>query len=108
MMCADGYQPRVIDTEPSILGAAFPWMDWKDGRDGLLQYFTFCPLDLFADSTITRHCSDPITTVDDNTNISLVCNDNDIWKYPREMKNNYAKAVYFFVCCDIGAIEYVM
>jgi len=117
MMCADGYQPRVIDTEPSILDTTpleelsehFPWMYREDGGDVLLQYFTCCPPDLSADSTITRRCSDPTTTVDDNTDVSLVCNDNNTWMHPRQMKTNNAELytplytvalVQSYMCCD--------
>ena len=89
MMCADGYQPRVIDTEPPVLYTTPPWMSWKDRADVLSRYYTCCPPDLSADTTaVTRDCSDP-TTMDDNANISLVCNDIDTRQYPRPMKTNH-------------------
>ena len=50
MMCADGYKPRIVESEQNVL----------DGWERTNQYFTCCPPGLSTETNISRHCSDPI------------------------------------------------
>lgn len=104
MMCADGYQARVVEDEFPILDNYPHWAYWQDG-EVLTQYFTCCPPDLSAENNnVTRHCSNPVAITDDNNNnISMICND-DVRQHSRQMKPNMdlfsGQLVQSYMCCD--------
>jgi hypothetical protein len=102
MMCADGYQARVVEEESPISDNYPHWAYWQDG-EVLTQYFTCCPPDLSAENNVTRHCSNPVATTDDNNNISMICND-DVRQHSRQMKPNMdlfsGQLVQSYMCCD--------
>ena len=90
MMCADGYQPQIIENEPEV---------YDEFWDITAYYFTCCPpIDLLSFANTSRHCSNPTTLVD--TNITMVCEDNNR-PHPRQMKINQ-KFDYdeSHICCD--------
>ncbi|OEU05879.1 hypothetical protein FRACYDRAFT_257659 [Fragilariopsis cylindrus CCMP1102] len=130
LLCADGYDGRIINTVPKredviVVGG------YNISRTQL--YYTCCPAakgyNINSNITITssrRHCSDPIVmqdallTVDNNnclekftdttiindggTNSSMPCNDERNRKYPRKM----ATSIFYpklYVCCDSSINE---
>ena len=71
MMCADGYQPRVVDSVSPVLETVDPiwligwWFDShspnsETGNPFLFRYYTCCPPDLPFEIEGSRHCSDPV------------------------------------------------
>ena len=97
MMCADGFKPRVVESEPP----AFSDMSNDDyWASKSYQYFTCCPPKLSAETNVNRHCSDPIVNSIESINnngTSMICND-DTRPYPREMKTR--EEVESYMCCD--------
>lgn len=99
LMCADGYQPRVVESEP-LLYEELPY-----------KYFTCCPPDMSTEIHVARNCSDPLVTevfdlatddgIDDDSIGMMLCN-NDTRPYPRRMKTHIFSS---YMCCDSGSDE---
>ena len=95
MMCADGFKPRIVESEPTALFYG-----------DVLQYFTCCPPGLSVEANVNRHCSDPTTNFEtnDNNSTSMVCDDDESLPYPRQMKTNknftLDDPVSLYVCFD--------
>lgn len=89
MMCANGYAPRIVDTEPIIQGKLRLFY----------QYFTCCPpdLDLNLNINVTRHCSNA-EEIDLNENITMICEDDVNRPYPRQTASSGKGGS--FMCCD--------
>lgn len=114
MMCADGYKPRIVEKEPTVLDNLLSMDDDRyDQFDVSYQYFTCCPPRLSAKTNISRRCSNPTTnfygSIVANTNnnksnsTSMICND-DTRPYPHQMKmNKHANSgelIPSYMCCD--------
>jgi len=89
MMCADGYKPRSVESEPTV-------SDY--------QYFTCCPPELSAKINVSRHCSDPIIDAYvpyfGYINETIVCDD-ESRPYSRQMKTSFIfEEVESYMCCD--------
>jgi len=99
MMCADGYQPHIVENEPTIFYNTY----YNDTIRHIYYYFTCCPPKLLFDAnTSVRHCSNS-TTHFDNNNI-MICENNDR-PYPIQMKNYTTnpwsdEVVQSYSCCD--------
>jgi len=103
MMCADGYQPRVVENETLGLDSYPSWVYGQDSGEIIIPYFTCCPPDLSSETNINRHCSNPYATADENNNITVICDD-VTWQHPRQMKTNTdlynGQLVQSYMCCD--------
>jgi hypothetical protein len=101
MMCADGYKPRIVDTEEPLIWDDIPY-----------QYFTCCPPNLSPDVDVSRHCSNTTSRncSYDQDNNTLVCDDTNK-PYPRQMRNRTKDSTYIigysvkdlvksYICCD--------
>jgi len=99
LMCADGYQPRIVESEP-LLYEELPY-----------TYFTCCPPDISTEIQIARNCSNPFVDdvfefatddgIDDDSIGMMLCS-NDTRSYPRRMKSNRFTS---YMCCDSGSDE---
>ncbi|OEU06533.1 hypothetical protein FRACYDRAFT_254554 [Fragilariopsis cylindrus CCMP1102] len=129
MLCADGYQPRMVHDEPPLF-----LTDSNDDRP--YKYYTCCPplssstgTETTTDntsSTIThdrRHCSDPVISNNTNTNIDdgsvefvdtmKLCQDDDDDRryYPHQMKNprqEEPSSLSSYTCCDWVDNKYII
>jgi hypothetical protein len=126
LLCADGYEGRFVNSEDKkevVIG----YDSVANINITVTQsYYTCCPNGHDKGSVANRHCSDPIRTIkdtlfiekynnDDNaydgnftptntingggTNSSMICNDDNKRKYPREMAMSAFYPVTY-VCCD--------
>ena len=77
MMRADGYQPQIVENEPTLSN------DLYDGTT--IYYYLTCCLSklLFNANTSVRHCSN--TTNYSDFNNTIICED-DNQAYPRKIK----------------------
>ncbi|OEU06015.1 hypothetical protein FRACYDRAFT_256861 [Fragilariopsis cylindrus CCMP1102] len=94
MMCADGYQPEIVENEPIVYSDFYPGDPY--------YYFTCCPPKPQSDAKISRHCSN--TTLSIGFDNNMICEDNNR-PYPRRMKNStylseYDDSVESYICCD--------
>jgi len=105
MMCADGFLPVVIDSEPTLLHEDLVGFGFGKGQANV-SYFTCCPPYQSSPNTNverSRKCSDPISTSMDFDD--EVCADKT-QKNPRQMKSSvkwefpFLRTVDSFVCCD--------
>ncbi len=105
MMCADGYQPLVIENELDFSS------DRSEGSssDVPLSYFTCCPPQhlLIENSTdVVRQCSDPFVAKTEWDNIDFIdtlCRDWDNATNARLMKPNGMtshRGMKSYVCCE--------
>ena len=94
-MCADGYQPHIVENEPTIS------YNYYYDETTIYYYFTCCPPKLLFDAnTSVCHCFNTTTFSDFNN--TMICED-DNRPYTRQMKNyiNYWEdEVALYMCCN--------
>ena len=90
MMCADGYQPKIVENEPIVD---------SDLNGNSYYYFTCCPPKPQSYAKTSRHCSN--TTLSIGFDNSMICEDNNR-PYPRRMENRtfLNDSVESYICCD--------
>jgi len=107
MMCADGYQPLVIEGELDFSSNSSEGLEGSS--DVPLSYFTCCPPQhlLIGNSTdIVRQCSDPFVSKAEWDNVDYIdtlCDDWDNTTNARFMKPNGMvshRGMSSFVCCE--------
>jgi hypothetical protein len=104
-VCADGYIPRVVNTEPTLVA----WNDFAytftEDKNLIYQYYTCCPPDLPINTTnVTRHCSNStiVNYINEKEGGRMECKD-DILRFPRQLKTNKFLAsnnIESYMCCD--------